>query len=401
MQPTVHRLLDLTRLMTRAGRGVLTGIDRVELAYLERFLSDPEPASFLVRARQRYLLLGKPAAAVFRDTLLGIAEPGPVDLIGRLSFGLPEPRRRIEADLRRMSGASVRRGRLSALLPRGTSYFNVGHANLTPELLAEIGRVQGANRTILVHDTIPLDHPQFSRPEAVEGFRQKVAAVVSGADRVVCVSRDTMRRVMSLFEGTAWQPVILAAHIGAEPRTPDPKLIPGGLPRSPYFVMVGTIEPRKNHRLVLDVWEAFHRTLPEDRIPQLVIAGSRGWLNSDVFARLDRSSMMGRTVFERPGLPDAAVSALIQGAAGLLFPSRAEGFGLPPLEAAALGTPAVVAPLEVYSETLGDQAIYANPDDVAEWADIVMKLADPGAKRPKPRAVPSWDEHFSLILGKG
>ncbi len=388
-------------MMTRAGRGVLTGIDRVELAYLERFLSAPEPASFLVRARQRYLLLGKPAAAVFRDTLLGLAEPGPVDLIGRLSFGLPEPRRRIEADLRRMSGARVRRGRLSALLPQGTSYFNVGHANLTPELLAEIGRVQGASRTILVHDTIPLDYPQFSRPEAVEGFRQKVAAVISGADRVVCVSRDTMRRVMSLFEGTARQPVILAAPIGVELKTPDPKLIPGGLPRSPYFVMVGTIEPRKNHRLVLDVWEAFHRTLPEDRIPRLVIAGSRGWLNSDVFARLDGSSMMGRTVFERPGLPDAAISALIQGAAGLLFPSRVEGFGLPPLEAAALGTPAVVAPLEVYSETLGDLAIYADPDDVAEWAGIVMKLADPNAKRPKPHTAPSWDEHFAMVLGKG
>ena len=178
------RLLDLTRLVSRVGRGPPTGIDRVELAYLTRFLGDDAPARFLVTTRRRHLLLDKPAAWRFRERLSGRMPWGAPDLAALLSPRLPEARRRAEADLRREAEASARPADLARLIPRGATYFNVGHANLTLPLLSALGAA-GASRTALIHDTIPLDFPEFSRPEAAAAFAARLAAVSAVADRVL------------------------------------------------------------------------------------------------------------------------------------------------------------------------------------------------------------------------
>ena len=86
---------------------------------------------------------------------------------------------------------------------------------------------------------------------------------------------------------------------------------PLSVPRSekPYFVVLGTIEPRKNHKLLLDIWERMHLKMDESRIPELRIIGARGWRNEEVFNRLDHSPMMGRTVFELGPLSDRDAKA--------------------------------------------------------------------------------------------
>ena len=179
-----------------------------------------------------------------------------------------------------------------------------------------------------------------------------------------------------------------------------------GLDRSrPFFVTVGTIEPRKNHALLLDVWQALAARLPADAMPQLVITGSRGWLNRDVFARLDARPAH---VIEAPGLPDPALAGLLQASQGLLFPTLAEGFGLPPLEAAALGVPLIVSDLPVLRETLGDLAVYLNPTDVYSWMETIEQVAGSGLGRGDGmsgragtegrRALPDWTTHFNTVL---
>jgi glycosyltransferase involved in cell wall biosynthesis len=183
---------------------------------------------------------------------------------------------------------------------------------------------------------------------------------------------------------------------------------PGDLPDlpldRPYFLSLGTIEPRKNHALLLDLWEDLHATLPEAAIPRLFLVGRRGWRNEGVFARLDRLPFMGRTVFECDDIGDGALSALLAGSAGLLHPSLAEGFGLPPHEAAALGVTPVCAPLSVYRETLGDAAVYADPADLYQWRKIVLELAErDGAGQGTTGSgtaydPPTWEAHFKLAL---
>lgn len=132
---------------------------------------------------------------------------------------------------------------------------------------------------------------------------------------------------------------------------------------------VSTIEPRKNHTLLLDIWENLGPDAPE-----LHICGGRGWNNKEVFDRL-ASLPTGSQVFERNELNDSSLAAHVQASQGLLFPSHAEGFGLPLVEAAALGVPILCNDLEVLRETLGDIPVYAKVSDSYLWDKIVKELA--------------------------
>jgi glycosyltransferase involved in cell wall biosynthesis len=164
---------------------------------------------------------------------------------------------------------------------------------------------------------------------------------------------------------------------------------------------VGTIEPRKNHGFLLDVWAALVRD-GAGPMPQLLICGTRGWLNAEVFARLDGDPMMGRDVFEVSGLDDAQLALVMTGARALLFPSRAEGFGLPAAEAVAMGVPAICNDLPVYREILGDNPVYAGVDDIYPWHKKITDIVADGEARRNCKAggVPTWDGHFNTVLKK-
>ncbi len=402
------RILDITRLLTRTGHPVLTGIDRVELAYLDRFLDDPAPAFFLASTRRQHLLLGKTEAQTFRARFLGQVPWGPPDLRALLARRLPPARRLAEASLRRdalsRSAPGGLAARLAAIVPDGADVYNVGHSNLDAATLAGIAAVPGLRLHVLLHDTIPLDHPQFARAGTPAAFVAKIKAVADHAQRVVHLTEDARGRTEAHLSAAGRVPPGVTAAPGVTLAAPDPAALPPGLmPDRPYFVTIGTIEPRKNHALLLDVWEHFHATLPEADIPLLLILGSRGWSNLETFRRLDALPFRGRTLHEIPGLSDGAIAALLRSASALLFPSLAEGFGMPPLEALGHGVPVIAAPLPVYRETLGDNAVYADPADRYLWAQKTIELAERQgsgrnggtANRKDP---PSWDAHFNRVF---
>jgi glycosyltransferase involved in cell wall biosynthesis len=245
----------------------------------------------------------------------------------------------------------------------------------------------GARIVVLLHDTIPLDHPAFARAGVPRAFARKVA-VAGEADLLVFSSvaaRDTARRHLLRM------PASVVAPLGTE--TPQPGVLPDlpGLTR-PFFLMLGTIEPRKNHALILDVWDR----LPDP--PALVIAGRRGWADAALLARLDALKARLPQVIEAPGLPDPAVAALLRDARALLFPSLAEGFGLPPVEALAVGTPVIASDLPVLREVLGRNAVYLPPMDPYPWCDEVLRaLSDPQPRRAPVRPLP-WESHVNAVL---
>ncbi|MGR3485289.1 MAG: glycosyltransferase [Paracoccaceae bacterium] len=350
-------LVDVTRTLSRAGRAP-TGVDRVERAYIRHAVD--WDGHGLARTRWGTLRVGP-------DGMRALLEAGSRD--------------EALSALRATAVARAPRG-LDALALRGLAgaeYLNVGHSNLTPATMRATGRA-GLPRGVMIHDAIPLDAPQWQRPGTEAAFRAKLAAAAT-ADRLIVPTAAEAVRVAHHMVAT---PPITVAPLGLD----LPSLGPAPRPGRPYFVTLGTVEPRKDHALLLDVWE-------QGMEAELLILGARGWENHATLARLD-AGVPGVTWHR--GLDDRAVAALVAGAQALLMPSRAEGTGLPPLEAAALGTPPVTADLPVYRETLGAAATVLPVGDADAWrAALTAWDRAAAARRLAGWRAPTWDAHFAAL----
>ncbi|WP_380056085.1 glycosyltransferase family 4 protein [Falsihalocynthiibacter sp. SS001] len=388
------RLLDLSRLVSRVGRGPLTGVDRVEMAYLYALLQDSVPLFALVRISGGFVVLDENGTQALWSRMVGKTPWGRPDINTLLRRKLSPAQRCAQADCHRLA-VSKSREITSVLgsIPRAFSYINVGHSNLSAEVLAAIKSCD-AHVSVMVHDLIPIDFPEFQRSGTVAKFEEKMRAVSQYADLVIYNSKASQADGERHFEMIGRVPSGIVAHLGVTVAQPDDTPLPDEIAQDrPYFVCVGTIEPRKNHHLLLDVWEGW------DDAPQLVLIGARGWSNEDVFARLDAKL---ENVIELNNFPDRVVAKIVQNAAGMLFPSFAEGFGLPPAEALLLQTPVVCADLPVYQEFMGDMPIYLNPQDRYAWTSTIQTLAAKHKSEEPikfdPDSLPTWTAHFGKVL---
>lgn len=385
-------LIDITRTLSRVGRGNPTGIDRVELAYIRGvFDRDPDAVALAAMGRERVLVPLRAVVEALPELLSNRPARRP-SWRDAFRLKLPPAQRAARSLLR---SAAIRSHRRIEPLLRGLSfdrYFNVGHSNLTEDSLTTV-KATGAAIWVMVHDLIPLDYPQYTRERVVAGFRARMRAVARHADVVICNSEETRTRVQDVFGGWGRVPDTLVAHLGVEPsdlrHAPAPQ---------PSFVILGTIEPRKNHALLLDVWEDIGNDA------RLHVIGRRGWRNEAVFARLNAQPPGVREISDAD---DAALNRHLSEARALLFPSFAEGYGLPALEAAQMGLPVICSNLPVFHEILGDYATYLLPDDRAAWVAAIRALAaatpsghNGGDLATPPPPIPRWDSHFRHVFGE-
>lgn len=394
-------LLDVSRLVSRIGTGPLTGIDRVEAAWLAH-IADREHM-LLCRVTRGQALLPPAAGPMILRWISGDvrdlpSRPGWREWLIRRD-NLPA---RAKTALRNIAQfASCRNGiglvaEVKRHMTANITYLNCGHTNLDRSLL---NNLSGLKRMVMLHDTIPLDHPEFTRSGQSERFRNRFMTALSLADQIISISSTTANSIEYWRKrlAIARNPPVTIAHIGTTLTPPNDQEVPPDLMiSSPFFVSLGTIEPRKNHRLLLDVWDIFARTLPPEKIPYLLIIGRRGWENHDVFSRLDHLSP-NSPIIERADLSDGAVAALISKSHGLLMPSRAEGFGLPLTEAAGRGVPVFSAPIPSACELLGEYARYLSPDDPEEWVKELTSICKTLPSQVKLFTIPSWDSHFECV----
>ena len=372
------------------------------------------PVWALVRLSVGYVLLDRGGMTSFLHRIQGRTAWGGTRLLMMVARRLTPLQRQVQSDLWRFAAHRVLGKNLPKLLsnfPDRVSYINVGHSDLTEHTLGALRERGGVTCTVMIHDTIPLDFPDYTRPEAVERFRGLLRRVMLYADLILCNSaktrEDTERTMKTIWaadhedDSQPRLPRMILTPLGIDTPRPDPVALPANLPQDrPLFLVVGTIEPRKNHKLLLDIWEEWKEEEDGPR-PVLGIAGARGWMNEEVFRRLDTSALRGKDIFEWNDLSDKALAALMARSHALLFPSFAEGYGLPPLEAAALQTPVISAKLPSVRETLGDFAVYLDVDDSYSWKKAIKSRAEVGRSGTAGTGgftPPTWEEHFKIVL---
>lgn len=373
-------LLDVTRLVWRVWAGRLpTGIDRVCLAYMDHY-----------RARS--------LAVVQRKGLrLVLSERHSDELFDLLRRGGRRFRTRLTALL---AAASLSGGARRST--RGWRYLNIGHTGLDDPGLARWLAEQSWKPVFLVHDLIPISHPQFCRAGEARRHRLRMQTVLASAAGVIVNSAATGAALTAFAEseGKAVPPIQVAwlamdAAIMCAPLPP---------PDRPTFVMIGTIEARKNHRLLLDLWARMVEA-DGDRAPDLVLIGQRGWEADDVFALLDESPQLRGHVHELGRCDDATMLAWLKQARALLMPSFIEGFGIPVIEALQQGVPVIASDLPVFREIAGKIPRYLDPHDAAGWEAAIRDYCGDGADRDRQIAAmpsfvaPTWADHFAKVDG--
>ena len=131
------------------------------------------------------------------------------------------------------------------------------------------------------------------------------------------------------------------------------------------FTVLGTIEPRKNHLLLLTLWRQMAEA---GEAPQLLVIGKRGWMNDNIVALLDDCAAIQPFVTEANSLTDREIAAALSRSRAMLFPSFAEGLGIPVLEAKAAGLKVIASDLPALREIAADDTIFLNPLDVRAGA---------------------------------
>jgi glycosyltransferase involved in cell wall biosynthesis len=394
---SAHILLDLSRLLWRSDRFAPTGIDRVELAYARHLIATARDRLSFVGWWQRLGLMPDELAVEFIDRLQALWSGETVD---------PAVRKQVAGIVRRLRLALVLSGE-AAIRRRARQvggppvYLLVSHYRLDrPQALTRIKRSTGARFVCLIHDLIPIDYPEHVEEGDSEQHRCRIDTVAQLADAVIVNSKGT-RQALARHLGPRRQDLpVLVAPLGidlAAASAADRK------PERPYFIYVATIESRKNHLLLLWVWRCLAEELGP-AAPRLVLIGRRGWQHEKVLAALAGSSALRTLVEEHNTLPDIAVARLLTGATAALYPSFAEGYGLPVSEALALGVPVICSDLPELREVGRHVPEYLDARDEAGWLAMTRDYATPGSLRRQAQiarlsgwSAPGWEQHFARV----
>ncbi len=239
-----------------------------------------------------------------------------------------------------------------------------------------------------VHDLAWLLYPETIGEPRLSYYRFLVPRSLAKVDAIVANSRSTASRTADFFPAAAGK---IHVTLHGTPRWVGdrscPEVLPGRGSVRPYFLFVGTLEPRKNLTRLLDAYDSFlsgdtARGMPVDSLPDLVLVGGRGWKESRLRERV--AGLKGRGRLKMVDYCDLdELWGYYCGARALVFPSLDEGFGLPVLEAMAAGIPVLTSDRGGTAEVAAGEALLVDPENPEEIAAGLARLAFDGDLRNK------------------
>ena len=261
-------------------------------------------------------------------------------------------------------------------------------------------RSAGVPVALVVHDLLPLDHPTWFPAVVSADFEAWLHLLVEQADVALCISESTREALSRQLaaRGLVFDREAVAVPLGADALTvlaPPGKSARSQERRVPSVLMVGTVEPRKGHDEVLDVFDTLWSEGMEIR---LVVAGKAGWHVQGLVERLRTHPQRGRLLHWAEGPDDAALALLFSASDVLLMASRGEGYGLPVGEAATAGCRLLLRDLPVFREVAGGRARYFDsPEALASALRDVHRSGVASWPDPAAPAWPTWAQTASAL----
>ena len=401
-------LLDISRLIWRGRRTGPSGIDRVELAYAQHFLAADasRPAYAVVHLLGWLFGISPSGARRFVQAVAARWEGGAPEANRTHSSGLLALYRTLFLSRWRV-GFQLRRQLKAHREP--PMFLVVSHHHLSREYtVRRLRRSFGARCVCFLHDLLPIDYPEYFQPGKEQGYRRLARIITHLFDTVIANSQTTADSLRH-FQASEPDPALPAANIhvarpgvSAFPRPQNMPMVPLRPQSVAYFIVLGTIEPRKNHLLLLNLWTRLATTMVAP--PRLLVIGARGWENEQAVDMLERSRRLRGLVEEHNRLSDTAIGSLLSQARALLLPSFAEGFGLPMAEALASGVPVICSDIPVFREVGRDVPDYVDPLDLMAWQDAIVEYSRPDSPRRAAQMqrladwqAPLWPDHFAIV----
>jgi Glycosyltransferase len=269
-------------------------------------------------------------------------------------------------------------------------------------------KAHGATIHVVVYDLLPLLRPAWFTTQAAAAFRKWFDVLTDTADQAICIS-DQVAEDLRVW--TNWQKNNRTIEIGRLRMGAD---IEGSVPSTgicsevrsvlermesrPTILMVGTVEPRKGYDCALRAFEHLWEHYP-DKAPDLVIVGKSGWKTDDIQARIRSHRQLGNRMRWLDAVSDEGLGHLYHRCRGLLMASRAEGFGLPLIEAALHRRQVLARNIPVFREQRLPNVSYFSDDSPPMLGARILDLAAFGdARSIAPASLPTWSKSVDALL---
>ena len=258
---------------------------------------------------------------------------------------------------------------------------------------------------VFIHDLLTIKFPEYFLPDSNQDQVAWFNALLELKPLLVTNSNTTREQIVA-FANQYSQIInpVMTSYIGVEPHILRQKDSKKRKSEKPYFVIISTIEPRKNHLLLLNLWRELVLEGDIDT-PELYLIGKRGWENENVIDMIERCQPLKGIVHELSDIRDKRLFYLLSGARALLYPSFGEGWGMPVAESLSLGTPVICSDIPELRESGQNIPEYISPIDGVKWKNTILKYCDDDSElrnqqleRIKQYNPPTWEDHFKLSL---
>ena len=284
-------------------------------------------------------------------------------------------------------------------------------AHLLPLHRVELARWKklGAKVHVVVYDLLPILHPEWFNPKTSRHFRRWIKTIAVYADSIICISNTVKADIQTwLSQQYGFSSDIIPINIiplGADLQSSLPSTgmpvngvdLMAQLATAPFVLMVGTLEPRKGHDQIVAAFDVLWQQGSDAR---LVIVGKAGWKTDVLQQQLRSHAHINTKLFWLNDVSDEFLSKLYSACSGVLLGSRAEGFGLPLIEAMHYHKPVLARNIPVFREVGQDNiCFFSDRDQVIFMRDLISWLSMiHDAVIIKHYAMPTWRESVESLL---